>query len=705
MVVGDLAPGVVEPSFSDSEYGFVDDITDEELVGAILHKKPQKSVYSQSCIIISGIPIVGEDRLNKLKGVLGKIFVRISETYNDYYPLDENSKTKGWCFVEFPSAEVAGNATAILDGYVLDKNHTFSANLFEDLDKFKEPSLNWKPPEMVEYTPTGDFWSWLQNEKCYDQFAALYDREIGDKKVIDVASHVGVFEFRKGQDPQLISERTNWTETFFQWSPHGTFLTSVHVKGICLWAGKDFDRFGRFLVTYATPENRWVEDTDSLRIWEVQTGEMRKGFSLFNLQGDDNQLSCWPFFQWSYDEKYVACFKAGGNGISVYETDNFTLLDKKPITIEGLCLFEWSPARPILAYYCEERTSDNAPAEIGLMEFPSKVKLRALRVFSVSKADLFWNKNGDRLAAHTERYQKKIVKPGPNGVLDVKYSKPTSHIEIFDLRNKEISVLSMTLAETYVAFGWEPAGDKFCVLAGTQHKTTPLIYMLDMSKHVPQLISKFEPSEKFNNVSWAPAGGWLVVYSANSTSGAIMFIDSNGPEPTRTNIVEYSGFTKGSWDPTGRYFVAAFTMGGGRSSASSDTGYRIFTFQGKELFRKNLDRMMQFKWRPRPPVKLPEETVRLVRKTLKETSARFEEEDKRERGRASQEVTEKRRKNMKEFNQIREQYREIYNSEAKLRASLRPVNEEEEELDEETIAVPLTTERVKIQETIAEDEK
>lgn len=87
-------------------------------------------------------------------------------------------------------------------------------------------------------------------------------------------------------------------------------------------------------------------------------------------------------------------------------------------------------------------------------------------------------------------------------------------------------------------------GDKFCVLVGSQHKSTPLIYMLDSSKHVPQLISKFEPSERFTNVSWAPAGGWLVVYSASTTSGAIMFIDSNGAEPTRTMLVEYPGFSK-----------------------------------------------------------------------------------------------------------------------------------------------------------------
>lgn len=67
------------------------------------------------------------------------------------------------------------------------------------------------------------------------------------------------------------------------------------------------------------------------------------------------------------------------------------------------------------------QTADSAPAEIGLMEIPSKVKLRAQRIFSVSEVELFWNKNGDRLAAHTERYQKKNVK-STGGIEDVKYS-------------------------------------------------------------------------------------------------------------------------------------------------------------------------------------------------------------------------------------------------------------------------------------------
>ncbi|EJW84691.1 eukaryotic translation initiation factor 3 subunit B [Wuchereria bancrofti] len=704
-----------EPSFSDGEYGFVESATDEELVGDILRKRPSLSEYDHCCIIVSGIPIVGENRLSKLKSVLGKIFGRIHPEFNDFYPVDDNGFTKaccniniylGYCFVEYPGSEVAENATAILHGYLLDKNHTFSANLFNDLNKFEKPDEDWKPLEPRPYNNIGDLWSWLQNEKCYDQFAVHYERDAQGSKYGSTSPFVGVYEYRKGQDPVPVTERHYWTETVFRWSPNGTFFVSVHRMGIALWAGANFERFARyshenvimldfspcerFLVTYSLPENRWADDTNSLRIFDTMTGEMRRGFSLLTQEGS-NELPCWPYFQWSADTRalgpdetylacpeangFVACPKPGGNGINVYETRNFTLLDKKHVVIEGLRTFRWSPTRPILAYYCDERTSDNAPAEIGLMEIPSKTKLRAQRIFSVSEAELFWNKNGDRLAAHTERYQKKNIKTSASGAVEeIKYTNPTSHIEIFDARGKDISVLSMPLSESFIAFDWEPSGDKFCVLVGSQHKSTPLIYYLDTTKHAPQLISKFEPMERFSDVLWAPAGGWLVV------------------------------FPLGSWDPTGRYFTAACTIGGGKG----DTGYRIYTFQGRELYRKPLDRLMQFKWRPRLSVKLPDETIKMIRKNLKTTSAKFEEEDKMERGRATKEVSEKRKKIMADFVQIRNACTKKLAEEAELRLQLRGgldvLKTDNEDLVEETITVPLTTEKVKLQEVTVPEE-
>lgn len=64
-----------------------------DLVGDILRQKPSLSEYEHRCLIVSGIPVVGDDRFARLKNVLGKIFGKLNADYTDYYPLD-NNKTK-----------------------------------------------------------------------------------------------------------------------------------------------------------------------------------------------------------------------------------------------------------------------------------------------------------------------------------------------------------------------------------------------------------------------------------------------------------------------------------------------------------------------------------------------------------------------------------------------------------------------------------
>lgn len=67
-----------------------------------------------------------------------------------------------------------------------------------------------------------------------------------------------------------------------------------------------------------------------------------------------------------------------------------------------------------------------------------------------------------------------------------------------------------------------------------------------------------------------------------------------------------------------------------------------YSLQGRELVRKNLDRLLQFKWRPRPPVKLQEQKLKEIRKNLKTTSVKFDREDNDEKVKASQEVSDRR---------------------------------------------------------------
>ena len=66
------------------------------------------------------------------------------------------------------------------------------------------------------------------------------------------------------------------------------------------------------------------------------------------------------------------------------------------------------------------------------------------------------------------------------------------------------------------------------------------------------------------------------------------------------------------------------------AKARYETGYRIYTFLGRELLRKANDTLRRFKWRPRPPVQLGERKVKEIRKSLKQQAQKFEEEDKKE---------------------------------------------------------------------------
>ncbi|KAK6019029.1 hypothetical protein OSTOST_15351 [Ostertagia ostertagi] len=598
-----------EPDFSDPE-DFVDDITDEELVMDVLRQKPSMEEYEECCLIIFGLPIVGPDRVAKLRTVL----------------------SKGCVFIEFPDKVKAEYAKGVLNGYKLDKNHVFSALLFNEARNFQQPPQNWQPPKPTPYNDVGDLWWWMQHPRCRDQFAVQYEK--------DGVPTVACYWHIKGHDPEI----------------------------------------ARYLVTYAEAgeKNHWGDDEDCLRIWDVVTGEMLKGYSLYALTNRD-QLPCWPFFQWSFDEKYFACLKAPEkdklekekkvNGISVFETEKFALVDHRNIIVENIKTFSWSPTQNIISYYAE--CTDSLPAEF----------------------DWVADANGRASATEIEirPYSKKQMKEGG----EVKYvGGCTYHLEIFEIDKKDVSLMNLPLPEPFINFGWQPYGEKFCVLTGNQAKVTPLVYRLEPNSHAPKLMSKLDPGVQFNEVSWAPHGGWLAILAKRSNGGNVMFVDTTLQEAKRTNVVEHPGFNKGYWDPTGRYFVTCSTLGG---RIGADLGFRLYTFQGRELCRKALERLTQFKWRPRPPVKLSEQKLKEIKNNLKKTAVRFEREDNEEKNRASQEVIERRRKIMAAFELIRQKNLKKIAAQRELRISLRggvdTDNKQAEELVEEQIMVALDTQK------------
>ena len=70
------AHGDEEPDFSDPE-GFVEDADDEVLMADLLRQKPKESDGMDSVIVVDGIPAVSSERLDKLKGVVRKIYGKV----------------------------------------------------------------------------------------------------------------------------------------------------------------------------------------------------------------------------------------------------------------------------------------------------------------------------------------------------------------------------------------------------------------------------------------------------------------------------------------------------------------------------------------------------------------------------------------------------------------------------------------------------
>ncbi|VDL73112.1 unnamed protein product [Nippostrongylus brasiliensis] len=684
--------------------------TISDLVMDVLRQKPTMDEYEECCLIIFGLPVVGAERVAKLRSVLSKVFTNVEPEHKAFFPLTEEGGSKGCVFIEFPDKAKAEYAKGVLNGYKLDKSHVFSALLFNEARNFQEPKKDWQPPEPVPYKDVGDLWWWMQHPRCRDQFAVQYEK--------DGVPTVACYWHIKGHDPEIAgepgkAERASWTETVFKWSPHGSYLTTLHKKGVAIWGGPRFDRIQRFthdnvqfidfspcekyLVTYAesAEKNHWGDDEDCLRIWDVVTGEIeypKKSFCSCKYLID----IC---FMWSHDEKYFACLKAPEkdklekekkvNGISVFDTEKFALVDGRNIIVENIKTFSWSPTQNIISYYAE--CTDSLPAEFGLVQMPTQQRLRSGRIYNVADAQMFWQKSGQRLAVYTMRYSKKQLKEGG----EIKYiGGCTYHLEIFEIDKKDVSLMNLPLPEPFINFGWQPYGEKFCVLTGNQAKVTPLVYRLEPNSHAPKLMSKLDPGVQFNEVSWAPAGGWLAILAKRSNGGNVMFVDTTLQEAKRTNVVEHPGFNKGYWDPTGRYFVTCSTLGG---RIGADLGFRLYTFQGRELCRKGLERLSQFKWRPRPPVKLSEQKLKEIKNNLKKTAVRFEREDNEEKNRASQEVIEKRRKIMTAFELIRQKNLKKIAAQREFRMSLRggidTDNKESEELVEEQIMVALDTQK------------
>ncbi|KAI9827898.1 MAG: Translation initiation factor 3 subunit b [Phylliscum demangeonii] len=654
-------------------------------------------------VVVDGLPIVPDDNKVKLVKFLLRKLNAVGHTREEavFMPSDEKQMSQGFAFVEYETPAQAAAAVKALHGTPLDKKHTLAVNKLTDIDRYgREGRIDdeYQPPAIPDFEEGEHLRWWIGEEpnglNARDQFIMFR----GDS--------VGVFWNKKHHPPEAIVDRQHWTESFVQWSPMGTYLTSMHQQGVQLWGGNswkkqkrfihpgvnlvDFSPSERYLVTWSNrpievDENHPVlsmeEDGKNYVVWDVDTGKPLRSFPNIDLDHGTDEAGNpvkrkmqWPAFKWSADDQYVARITPG-QSISVYELPKMSLLDRTAIKIEGVVDFEWAPASPqrdgiktyeqLFSYWTPEIGSN--PAKVGLMSIPSKEIVRARNLFNVSDAKLHWQSQAHYVCVKVDRHSKS------------KKSLATN-LEIFRVREKGVPVEVIdTIKDTVINFAWEPQGDRFVlittaeVVAGATAvppKTSVSFFCPERSKGTTvgnfKMIRTVEKKNS-NAIYWAPKGRFVIVATVHSQQSFELDFWDLDFEGERTDpdkdltanlqlmaTADHYGVTDVEWDPTGRYVATAASMW----KSAMENGYHLYDFKGTLLREEPVDRFKQWAWRPRPPTLLSKEEQKNIRRMLREYSRIFDEQDQYELDEANMAVVETRRRLLNEWHAWRAQLEE-----------------------------------------------
>ncbi|XP_039114285.1 eukaryotic translation initiation factor 3 subunit B-like [Dioscorea cayenensis subsp. rotundata] len=640
-------------------------------------------------IVVDNLPVVPPEKFEKLENVIRKIYSQIGVIRDGglWMPVNpESQKTLGYCFIEYNTPQEAELAKEKTNGYKLDKSHIFIVNLFDDFEKYMKVPDEWTPAEIKPYVPGENLHQWLTDEKARDQF------------VIRAATFSEVFwNDPRQMMPELVYRRQYWTEGFVQWSPLGTYLATVHRQGAAVWGGAttfnrlmryphpqvkliDFSPGEKYLVTYSSHEPNNPRDTHRvvLNIFDVRTGKVMRDFKgnvdEFTTGGSGGVSGVsWPVFRWGggKEDKYFA--RIGKNMISVYETETFTLIDKKSMKVESVVDFSWSPTDPIISLFVPELGGGNQPARVSLVQIPGKEELRQKNLFSVSDCKMYWQGNGEYLAVKVDRYTK-TKKSTYTGFELFRIKERDIPIEVLELENKNDKI---------VAFAWEPKGHRFAVIHGDGPRPDVSFYSMRSAQNTGR-VSKLVTlkSKQANTLYWSPGGRFILLAGLKGFNGQLEFYNVDELETMATG--EHFMATDIEWDPTGRYVATAVT-----SVHEMENGFHIWSFTGKLLYRIPKDHFYQFLWRPRPPSLLTPEKEEEIWKNLKKYSKKYEAEDQDVSLQLSEQDRKKRKLLQEEWDSWVEKWKRLHDEEREMRQWLRDgeASDEEEEYEAKEVEV------------------
>jgi len=654
---------IPEPDFDDPE-GFVDDISNDELLPDMMAKAPREADGIENVVIIDVIPKT--EKVAKLKEKLDGIWAKMAgvpiyqEFPTEMAPQKKSGEmmehTKGYCFLEFEDEETALRAMENLHKYAFDKKHVFCANLFTDFEKFEATPETWVEPTRKQHEDMGNLMQHMEEPDAFDQFIVTF----ADGKQTE--SYLN-----RRPEIELLHSRKSWTNRGVDFSPTGKFVATYHDQGIALWvytpqfaasqskARGIWSRSHRFKHDQVdnmqfSPDERYIVTGNGARgdahstviIYDVWSSQEKRKFTVQT--GETGHME-WPHLKWSADSRYFA--RQTEDTISVYELPACGLLDKRSVKCPGVRGFSWSPKDNYIAYWVPEQ--GEAPARVTIISVPRRHEIRVKNLYNVHNIEMAWQDQGAYLAVRVDRPVKG------------KRSSHVSSFEIFHMKEKEVPVDTVEVKDMVTRFMWEPKGNKLCTLHGEPGRVNCTIYNVVQGK-VTALVT-IPDLRSIDCIFWSPAGQYCVLAQLlnlqqnkfQQGAGCMMFLDtgvgSSNPADYKLVATEHPYATDVEWDPTGR-FVCTYVSAWIRPN---DNEYQIWSFLGRRVRKESsLNRLVQFVWRPRLPTLFTDKELKKVKKDMKHYSRQFEIKDRAFFSNQNKEEVEKRRQIIANFAQFRQ---------------------------------------------------